>query len=72
LTFLHAAKYIYAFHPKENNLVTTTEATLALVTRFENEFNTRDLDALMADRTEDCVLEHVAPGSRLVEGAAAG
>ena len=52
--------------------MTTTEATLALVTRFENEFNTRDLDALMADRTEDCVFEHVAPGSRLVEGAAAG
>ena len=52
--------------------MTTTEATLALVTRFENEFNTRDLDALMADRTEDGVFEYVAPGSRLVEGAAAG
>jgi hypothetical protein len=30
--------------------MTTTEATLAVVTRFENEFNTRDLDAIMADR----------------------
>jgi ketosteroid isomerase-like protein len=40
---------------------TTTETTLALVTRFENGFNTRDVDALMADMTEDCVFEHVAP-----------
>jgi ketosteroid isomerase-like protein len=42
---------------------TTTEATLALVTRFENGFNTRDVDALMADMTEDCVFEHVAPAA---------
>jgi len=41
--------------------MTTTEATLAVVTRFENEFNTRDLNAIMADMTEDCVFEHVAP-----------
>ncbi len=40
---------------------TTTEATLALVTGFENRFNTRDVDTLMADMTEDCVFEHVAP-----------
>jgi ketosteroid isomerase-like protein len=39
----------------------TTESTLDLVTRFENGFNTRDVDALMADMTEDCVFEHVAP-----------
>lgn len=38
-----------------------TETTLAVVTRFENGFNTRDVDALMADMTEDCVFEHVAP-----------
>ncbi|MBA4160132.1 MAG: nuclear transport factor 2 family protein, partial [Gemmatimonadetes bacterium] len=37
--------------------------TLALVTRFENGFNTRDVDALMADMTEDCVFEHVAPAA---------
>jgi hypothetical protein len=30
---------------------TATEATLALVTRFENGFNTRDVDALIADMT---------------------
>jgi ketosteroid isomerase-like protein len=41
----------------------TAENTLALVTRFENGFNTRDLDALMADMTEDCVFEHVAPAA---------
>jgi len=38
-----------------------TETTLALVTRFENGFNARDWDATMADMTEDCVFEHVAP-----------
>lgn len=41
--------------------VPTSEATLALLTRFENNFNTRDVDALMADMTDDCVFEHVAP-----------
>lgn len=41
--------------------MTTTEETLALVTRFENGFNARDVDATMADMTEDCVFEHVAP-----------
>ena len=38
-----------------------TDATLALITRFENGFNARDIDALMADMTEDTVFEHVAP-----------
>ena len=38
-----------------------TEATLDLITRFENAFNTRDVDAQMADMTEDCVFEHIAP-----------
>lgn len=41
--------------------VTATENTLDLVTRFEHNFNTYDPDALMADMTEDCVFEHVAP-----------
>jgi ketosteroid isomerase-like protein len=40
-----------------------TETTLALVTRFENGFNARDWDATMADMTEDCVFEHVAPAA---------
>jgi ketosteroid isomerase-like protein len=39
----------------------STETTLALATRFENGFNARDVDATMADMTEDCVFEHVAP-----------
>jgi ketosteroid isomerase-like protein len=34
-----------------------------LVTRFENTFNTHDVDALMADMSEDCVFEHVAPAA---------
>lgn len=42
---------------------TATETTVELVTRFENNFNTYDVDALMADMTEDCVFEHVAPPS---------
>ena len=40
---------------------TTTETIVDLVTRFENTFNTYDVDAVMADMTEDCVFEHVAP-----------
>ena len=40
---------------------TKTETTLAVLTRFENGFNARDVDALMADMTEDTVFEHVAP-----------
>ena len=42
---------------------TATETTVELVTRFENNFNTYDTDALMADMTDDCVFEHVAPAS---------
>lgn len=44
----------------------TTAATLALITRFEENFNTRDIDALMADMTEDAVFEHVAPAAASV------
>jgi ketosteroid isomerase-like protein len=40
---------------------TTTETIVDLVTRFEHTFNTYDVDAVMADMTEDCVFEHVAP-----------
>ena len=44
-------------------VTTAADPTLALVTRFEENFNTYDLDALMADMTEDCVFEHVAPAA---------
>ncbi len=40
-----------------------TETSVDLVTRCENNFNTYDVDALMADMTDDCVFEHVAPAS---------
>jgi hypothetical protein len=43
--------------------MTTTENTLDLVTRFENGFNTRDVDALMADMTDDCVSNTSPPRS---------
>jgi ketosteroid isomerase-like protein len=46
-----------------NTTAISTESTFALITRFENGFNARDIDALMADMTEDCVFEHVAPAS---------
>jgi ketosteroid isomerase-like protein len=39
-----------------------TETSVDLVTRFENNFNTYDVDALMADMTDDCVFEHPLPG----------
>jgi ketosteroid isomerase-like protein len=41
--------------------MSTTESTLAVVTRFEKAFSPLDVDALMADMTDDCVFEHVAP-----------
>ncbi len=40
-----------------------TDSAVDLVTRFENTFNTYDVDALMADMTEDCVFEHIAPAA---------
>ena len=40
-----------------------TETAVELITRFENNFNTYDVDALMADMTDDCVFEHVAPAA---------
>lgn len=43
-----------------------TAETLAVVTRFENGFNARDLDETMADMTEDAVFEHVAPAGKSI------
>lgn len=43
-----------------------TAETLAVVTRFENGFNARDLDATMADMTEDAVFEHAAPADKSI------
>ena len=39
----------------------TGTTTAQLITRFETAFNTRDFDAIMADMTDDCVFEHIAP-----------
>ena len=42
-----------------------TEATLAVVRRFNEEsFQRHDVDALMADMTDDCVFELVAPAEK--------
>ncbi len=51
-----------------------TESTLTLISRFLNGFNSRDIDALMADMTADCVFEHIAPPNASIgrhEGQAA-
>ena len=42
---------------------THAERATELITRFETRFNTREFDAIMADMTEDCVFEHVAPAA---------
>jgi ketosteroid isomerase-like protein len=39
--------------------VIRSEPTSDFITRFENRFNSRDFDAIMADMTEDCVFEHI-------------
>ncbi len=36
-----------------------TEPTADFITRFEDRFNTREFDAIMADMTDDCVFEHI-------------
>ncbi len=42
-----------------------TAATLAVVRRFNEEsFQRHDVDALMADMTDDCVFELVAPAEK--------
>lgn len=43
---------------------TGVESTIALIKRFEDSFNRHDPDALMADMTEDCIFEHVAPDGK--------
>jgi ketosteroid isomerase-like protein len=43
-----------------NTTASATEETLAVVRRFENAFSPLDVDALMADMTDDCVFD-VAP-----------
>jgi len=51
----------------------TTEATLATVERFNQAFNTHDVDAIMALMTDDCVFENTTPppdGERVVGQAA--
>lgn len=47
--------------------VATAESTLELLTRFEEAFSPLDVDALMADMSDDVVFEHIAP-----EGAGMG
>jgi hypothetical protein len=42
---------------------TRADAGVALVTRFENGLNTRDVEGLMVDMTADCAFEHVAPAA---------
>ena len=39
----------------------TAESTLALLQRFEDAFTPLDVDALMAEMSEDTVFEHIAP-----------
>lgn len=36
-----------------------SEPTAGFITRFENRFNSRDFDGIMADMTDDCVFEHI-------------
>lgn len=43
-----------------------TATTLAVITRFENGFNARNPDALVADMTADAVFEHVAPSGKSI------
>lgn len=42
----------------------TTQKTLEVVTRFENNFNKHDADLLMKDMTQDTVFEHIAPAGK--------
>ncbi len=51
----------------------TTRSTIAIIERFNEAFNRHDVDAVMANMTEDCVFENTNPtpdGARY-EGAAA-
>jgi ketosteroid isomerase-like protein len=44
--------------------VSTTATTQALVDRFLDAWNRHDVDAIMADMTDDCVFEIVAPAEK--------
>lgn len=49
-------------------MVTNSEETASVVRRFNNAFNSHDIDAVMALMTEDCIFENTLPapdGSRL-------
>jgi ketosteroid isomerase-like protein len=50
--------------PATLDRTTGTEAVLDLVKRFEDSFNRHDVDAVMADMTDDCVFEIVAPAEQ--------
>ncbi len=43
-----------------------TETTREVVTRFEQNFNARDVSVLLADMTEDAVFEHVGPADKVL------
>jgi len=38
---------------------TRSEPTADFIVRFENRFNAREFDAIMAEMTDDCVFEHI-------------
>lgn len=40
---------------------TETTATLAAINRFNDAFNRHDVDAIMAEMTDDCVFENTSP-----------
>jgi ketosteroid isomerase-like protein len=41
-----------------------TDTAVEVITRFESRFTgTMDVDAIMAEMTDDCVFEHVAPAA---------
>ena len=53
--------------------IDTTNATIAIIQKFNAAFNKHDADAVMANMTEDCIFENTNPapdGSRY-DGAAA-
>lgn len=39
----------------------TAESTLAVISRFNDAFNRRDVDAIMAAMTDECVFENTYP-----------
>lgn len=45
-------------------MTATAESTQTLVERFIESWNRHDVDAIMADMTDDCVFEIVAPADK--------